>query len=625
MLEEYLQELSDEGELDSRGAITLDPAKAREKLARSRFIHAAEALLAVVGAALLAGSTRIRILREGQKVTVLSTYGVSELPQLFTGMFSDAQSDAAKELALALNSLFPQHCTEVRVELAQPGAGILVGQFVNAEWSAHPAQLPPDWPSNFLQRVVLLRPSPWQRPMQWLRARLSRLDDLDILRSRTRWSPVPVEFAVGKEFKSSWELQPPVFPSGALALLRVESQHAVLGLPPYSSVPDGLFRWESKSRARSSMQGALLKADGDASVVTIVYRGLTMARHRFKSRLLAFEGVINTEVLDLDASRQQIVDNSRLWNLTGQMRTWIARAVAAWLGQLNKAQLTVDDRRRLAGLLPQLTAKKDDVVFEALRDLEILPVEGKGNLSIRQMEELVERFGGLHVAPVEVKTALWLHGRPLVNQWRPPWSTLANRLRWQKIDASAQLLYWRNGPRLQPPPLPVVDFGPLAGPDWTARLFLPREFRNDMAIQVQRAGEPFELLRGPLFKGVPHCFVVHLDGEFCHNFKVASKRLQDELRAAIWERCDELLEALCASPDTSVQHLCSLVYIFLSTHKGRRRKVEELPSAVRPYPVYEAADGTVVFFGQLLNHRGEWGELVPGVEDTPLQWIKHRC
>jgi hypothetical protein len=640
VLEEYLQELSDEGELDSAGAITLDPGKAREKLASNRFLHAAEGILAVVGAALLAQSHQVRILREGQRITVLSTGALAaeDLRSLFTAMFSDHQPAPAKELALALNSLFPKHCTEVRVELVQPDSTLLCGYFLQAEWVVSQQPITHSWPGEFSQSVVIQRPSPWHRPLQWLldRVRGLAIDDLHILRSRTRWCPVPVQFAKGASYASSRELLPVAFPGGAWAYLNAQSYNPVLQLPPYPDIPPGLYRWEISSRARSSLQGALLRSDGDDSTVTIVYRGLTMARHRFKSRLLPFEGVINTEVLDLDASRQQIVNNSRLWNLTGQMRTWIAQAVSAWIGQLDNQTLTTQDRRRLMDLLVGLTtAKKDAVIFEGLRDLDILPIDGRGYVSVRQLESLVEQFSGLHTAPQETKNAVWLHGRPVVNEYRQPWSNLRKRFRWAKVDASPALNYLRRGSRAPVPPDPLLQFGPLQGSDWKASLSLPSRFKDETFIQLRWGGEPFELVTDPCFTGVQQSYVIDLDGHYSDSFRDADRRLIRELRAVLWERCEELLVELCRQcylkqeipeaqlPYPGLEDVCSWVYVYLSTHKGSRRKAESLPAEVRAYPLF--LEGRAVYLGQLLNHRGDWSELIPNVEHTPLQWIRHRC
>lgn len=627
VLDDYLQQLHDEGELDSSGQITLDPTKAREKLATSRFLHAAEGMLAVVGAALLARSSWVRIARNRNRIVVLSSAGLetsADLRELFSAMFSGTQPAAAKELALALNSLYPKHCQALTVEV-QLGEELWMGEFRGSEWVAQPLMPPADWPAHVVQRITLVRPPAWRRPWEWLQTRLRGLDDLNVLRRRTRWSPVPVEFQAGQEFKSSWELDPPEFPTPALASLSVESQNSVLALPDYLQRPVGLFHWSIRSRARTSLRGALLAGPGDLSTVTIVYRGLTMARHQFASRKLPFEGVLNTEVLDLDASRQQIVNNNRLWNLTGQLRIWISQALAAWLLQLQDDDLDGELRSRLLTLSAGLQAqKKDAEVFQALGHLRIYPVARANEvsyLSWRELDELVQRYGGLHWRAAH-KEAVWVHGRPVVPAWRQEWATLIRRMNWKRVDSTRILNRFQSlAPRLEEARRSsLLEFSLRLEHDLKGRLFLPASFGLSL-LQIDWGGQPYDSLDEPLFRHFPPSLMVFVDGEFCWSFEEATKQILHLVRTAVWEQAGELLRAFVEAGIRHPEHFCSLVRLWQTQHQKRQRLLADLPSEVLSYRFYSELFSEITL-ATMMESSEEWSARVPDELKTPISWLK---
>lgn len=144
MLDDYLQQLVEEGDLDSQGRITLDASKARQKLADSRFSLSSEALLAVIAASLLGGARQVKVafLRGGWTLSSdARPPEPDDLAHLMRDMFRNEQPAVWKELALAFNSLYPKFCSSLEFVSGQRR-----GWFEAGEWKVQPIPVAePGW------------------------------------------------------------------------------------------------------------------------------------------------------------------------------------------------------------------------------------------------------------------------------------------------------------------------------------------------------------------------------------------------------------------------------------------------------------------------------------------------
>lgn len=545
----FLQQLKDEGQFDSHGSVTLDPVLARKKLADHRFHHGVEGLLALVSASLLAGATVIRVQQEREWWRFLSDAPGPEpevLKSLLTGLFSPQQPLAWRELGLAVNSLFPRHCHELSLEVAE-----LIGWFEKGEWTVRsfPTVLEPP----FRQRLSLRRRVNW---WQWLSR--GRSGDWGTLKARTRWSPIPVQFFYEKQWVASYQLDPPVAERDALALLSVGAEEEALQLPGFADPPE-CAHWQRPLPGHSSLRCQLLPGDPRESSLLLVYRGITLADYKMPSPTLRFLGVVHSEKLELDASRLHIVPGERLRNLIDDVRQWIEEGLCAWLGS---HQGPLSDR-----VLPHLRSlffAKDTSrrVMLALGRFPVIQLADESYVSLDALQATLAEFDGVHFAGPGPGT---LHGRPLVHN-RQRLGSIKTALGTRMIEARPFLGYFLEPERVHRPDYQGPEWAALElqGADWTARVQLPDDASvGNYLSMTTREGQPFWAALEPLFKDWSGTLRIFIEGKLGGGLTAARERVLGQLRQQLVQQAQDLLTEVAAGQRSRHDwHFCSLLSLF---------------------------------------------------------------
>lgn len=578
MLDDYLQQLVEEGDLDSHGRITLDASKAREKLANSRFSRSSEALLAVIAAALLGGATRVQIacLRTGWELHCDARPPASgELENLMRDLFLQDQTPLLRELGLAFNSLFPKYCKELELL-----AGDRRGWFEGGEWKTQPIPVPtPGWQLRIQRQSSL---GEWWR---WLTRRWGPVTDLQILQARTRWSPSPILFEVKGQWRSSYDLEPPVLPSGALATMYIQSQVTGLGLPDYPGA-DGLLRHDRVTRARTSLRCALLPGDPRASQLLLVYRGLILARHHLNGQAVCFHGVINTDSLDLDASRQHVVQNQKLRQRIETARQWVMEGTAAWLRQLDPEKVEGELLAFLREMLNRLNlSAHHKPLLNALEPMPLLVLgDGKSNLTLGELRESLVRFPALHTGRVAN-----LHDRPLLHPDLNNVKKLSRLLKMPIVDATPWI---RETQTTEDPYVEPFERFLVRGETWEATVILPSSWGANY-LGLRHHGKRYATREKPLFH-LPVSFVINLDGHYDGTLESAQKSVTNELRAAILSQLSDWILQLHSYVrggmvnKIHLEHYSSLLCLWM---KGDPKNHREVPVGALDYPYVVSSPG----------------------------------
>ena len=600
MLDDFLQQLVEEGDLDSHGRITLDASKAREKLAQSRFSRSSEALLAVIAAALLGGARQVQVacLRTRWELTADATpLSPAEMENLMRDLFRNDQSPLLKELGLAFNSLFPKHC--IALEML---AGDRRGWFEGGEWKTQPIPVPtPGWELR-IQRQSSLKE--WWR---WMLRRWAPASDLQILQARTRWSPSPILFDDKGKWRSSYESDPPTLPSGTLATIYMQSQVTGLGLPDYPGA-DALFCHDRVTRARTSLRCAILPGDPRASQLLLVYRGLILARHHLNGQVVCFHGVINTDSLDLDASRQHVVQNQRLRQRIETARQWVLEGTAAWLRQLDPEKINPDLLAFLRELLNRLNLSANhQPLLSALEPMPLLVLgDGKSSLTLGKFRESLVRFPALHIG-FETN----VHDRPLLHPTQNNIKKLSRLLKLPVVDATP----WLREADKKELHFDSFERFLVRGQNWEATVVLPRSWGANHYL-MKRDGKTFWRQENPLFN-LPISFAISLDGSYDGSLEVAQKSITDELRQAILDQVEDWLNQLQSYAQQGMvgkvhlQHYASLICLWM---RGNSKAKRRPPAARLAYAyVVPTRDGDRVHsLAQLVQDSEQLSTLAPG-------------
>ena len=581
MLDDYLQQLVEEGDLDSQGRITLDASKARQKLADSRFSLSSEALLAVIAASLLGGARQVKvaILRGGWTLSSdARPPEPDDLAHLMRDMFRNEQPAVWKELALAFNSLYPKFCSSLEFVSGQRR-----GWFEAGEWKVQPIPVAePGWLLQ-LQRQTTLRD--WWK---WLTRRFARAGDLQILQARTRWSPSPVLFGENGQWCSSYDLDPPQLPGGALATIYLQSPIAGLDLPEFAGSQD-LYCHHRVTRARTTLRCAILPGDPRASQLLLVYRGLTLAKYQLVGQVVRFHGVINTDSLDLDATRQHIVQNQRLRQRTETARQWVLEGTAAWVRQLDPGKVQGDMLAFLKELLNRINLSSNHKpLLDALDPMPLVTLGDGSSTSLGELRASLVRFPALHYGLVRE-----LHDRPVLH----PSGNIKKLSRILKVPM-LDVTPWVKQASAKFPDFDklIVEQFLLSGPNWEAILELPVNFSVDNLAVMRINGRLFFVESAPLF-ATPTCFQISVDGQYEGALGVAQKQALEELKVAILARVEGWLDQLRdyarqqIANKIHLDHYASLLCLWMhaGTNEQRRPPEDWLDYAV-PVGSFELVD-----------------------------------
>lgn len=599
MLDDFLQQLVEEGELDSHGRITLDASKALEKLAASRFSRSSEALLAVIAAALLGGATQVRIgcsRTEWVLECDAAPPAPTDLEHLMRDLFRKDQSALLRELGLAFNSLFPKFCTALEFL-----AGDRRGWFEGGEWQTQPIPVPtPGW------EVRLQRPSSLGDWWRWLTRHWAPATDLQILQARTRWSPAPILFEDKKgQWRSSYDLEPPTLPPATLGTLYIQSPIPGLGLPDFPGSGE-LFCHQRKTRARTSLRALILPGDPRASQILLVYRGLILARHHLNGQVVCFHGILNTDSLDLDASRQHVVQNQRLRQRIETGRQWVLEATAAWIHQLDPHNLSEEMVAFLREFLHRLNLSANhQPLLKALEPMPLLVLGDGSSLTLGELRESLVRFPAIHTG-----RQASLHDRPLLHPERNNLKKLSRLHKVPIVDASPWIKYAEAPPPERPSP--SYERYLLRGAAWEATINLPGDFQSGNWLRIKRKGVPFAERDGSLFSSlkIPTSFHIMLEGDADGSLNSAESTLVDQLKEAILGASEDWLERIRRAAEQGLlhklhlEHYISLMLLWMKA-SGRTRKPPaewlEYPYSGQGFYLPTAAADPVQSLKQLLG------------------------
>lgn len=562
VVDDFLEELVEEGELDSQGSFTLDPEQARKKLASSRFLGCVEGILAIISGWILANSQVIKVASSGSGWVVESDAPPpdrSQMERLLEQLFAEQQEPWLRELGMAFNSLVPRHCRQLRWQCQNGWEAC----FAQERWTCNP------WEGDLQglqQRVTLETHSLWKRPWQWLQQRWLGLNEARLLRSRTIWSPVPVLFPE----VSSYQLDPPQAPPHSLALLSFESRIPALQLPDYHQPPE-IFRWGRSCRARTSLRFALLdwektSAPPNAAKILLVYRGVTLAQQWFNLPGFSLEGVANSDSLDLDVSRQQVVQNSRLKGRVQSLRLWAYEGIGQWLQQLRPDQVAL---HRQALARAQANHPQPKVLRAALARLPLLLLrDGQTAISLDELQASLQRFGAVHFGDLDPEGYFFQ---------RPVLASRLSKTLLQSLQNPRQInLEDLKFPRDACPPTkaPVQRFT-LSLPEGRAVVGLgePPGKPDVVLIRLQGQGQLLASQVLELFAGFPNSLHITLTLPLEFPLDHSYEDLLESLRKGMESQLEGWIESWIAQADAGAlapgpfHHYCWLLLLWKKRHR----------------------------------------------------------
>lgn len=516
MLEQYLDELSSEGELHSEGSFTLAVDQARDKLAKFRFLHIVEGILSAISACLMGSSQWVKVERTSRGWTILHSpieCSREQLSGLLDRIFDARQPLWLREMGLAFNSLYPRHCQGLRW-LPQSH---VEGRFLDGKWCFTDVSTTIDFP-----RIEIDTSSFWRRPLNWVQQRWSGVDELDVLRYRTLWSSVPIRFPD----RSGYELNPPQAPATTWAVFSLQSNVRELQLPDFQGIPERAFRWQRKNRGRASLQVCLVRDWSLGAEILIVFRGLTLARHRVNWTSFPFRAVLNTDALDLDASRAHIVVNQKFKQRMTTVRGWIVEGIGQWLKQLDPSD--EDARQLVFSRFQQLLEYKE--LREILGGRPLLNCCDGSKVSLGEFERNWQSHRQIHFSSLAGPKLL--QGRLLLTYAMVP--LLPKRFKVNPPSNCDEFL-----------PLPSVDKAhrfcqqalELRGNFWEAQFLLPANApvgtKEWAEIQVSNQGQLMLVWEQDLFAGIPWQVVIQVEHSFLGPLSELMFTIQREIAKAL--------------------------------------------------------------------------------------------
>jgi hypothetical protein len=387
-LDDFLDELKEEGELDSVGSFSIDYSRAKQP-----FLELSDGILLILSALPFGGATKVAVQQMGPTWTLefdASAPTRETLKNLLHLLFDQQTDGWLREIGLAINGLFPSHCSEICWD---SGLGYRA-HFSKSEWLFEDATSRPTQEI----RLQLARSYPWQLKF-WLGSK--RL--LNPLMQRLNFYPIPLEIN-GALKKPDPQMGLPAF---SRLSLRVSSLNERFHLGEVAVTLEHL------TRLNCSMLAAVTHLGTDSKTVSelrIIYRGLDMGCIPVTLPGFGLQLVVHTDRVDLDLSRRQVVQNERLQNLVTLTKRWVIRGVTAWTQQIRSSELQAVDRIHLLKLCSAVRSKK---LREGLFGLPLVPASNAvTSFSLEELAHSVRRFGRLCAASTPLPK--YLHDRPVI-------------------------------------------------------------------------------------------------------------------------------------------------------------------------------------------------------------------
>ncbi len=531
-IENFLDELQEEGEVDSIGSFSIDYERARQPLAEF-----SDGLLLILSAVLIGGATRVQVIQVRSSWSILfdapppKPESVKNLPNL---MFDIGTDPWLRELGLAFNGLFPTHCEAIHWNAAT-GSGLGAG-FCKGQWSLERVE---DQPSQLI-RLEPLRSYPWQ-----LKFWVGHRQIYQALQGRLGLFPIDLEIN-GKPVDRPFEDVVGEWPFVHIRFTSNDPLFTIRRVTRFSQA------FDFNSNLRCSMLCNVKAGNGQGRLI-LVYRGITMGDFCLAMPGLAVMAVVHTDRVDLDLSRRKVIENQRLENLTSLIKMWIWKGLVQWAQHLSPEQVA-SGRDRLLELSINLSSKR----LKLSRILAELPLvqaaDGQSCFSLEELRESVSRFGSLFCCgPIVEQGAVHFHERPLISAgFAETHRSWLKKNLGSSIESVDKWLTAIPGPPLQGDPLFEFEF---CRNDWTAKLIAFAQPGPANVFQLNRCGQHFltedkiTFLRRMLQR-----FVIVADFNSHEPFENTSRRLHREIALEVVNQIPTWLNQLCLAENPTSEY-----------------------------------------------------------------------
>ena len=528
-IENFLDELQEEGEVDSIGSFSIDYERARQPLAEF-----SDGLLLILSAVLIGGATRVQVIQVRSSWSILfdapppKPESVKNLPNL---MFDIGTDPWLRELGLAFNGLFPTHCEAIHWNAAT-GSGLGAG-FCKGQWSLERVE---DQPSQLI-RLEPLRSYPWQ-----LKFWVGHKQIFQALQVRLGHFPIDLQINGKPVFRPPDEL-PCNWPQ---VQIRVTSSNNLFSIR-HVTRSSQLFDFDSKLRCSLLCD---VGAGSGSSRFILVYRGITMGEFEFAMTGLVVTAVVHTDRVDLDLSRRKVVENERLESLKRLIRSWVHRGLLQWIIKIQPDQLA-SNRFQLLDLC--LSSPFRNLV-KLLSELPLVPAaSGEYFFSLVMLRASVERFGRLFCASSTAPT--YLHDRPVLQgRFLEKYSRQLNQFLASRIDPIDDWLRTDPGPQLEHEGARLfeLDFG---RNDWTAKLIAFEQPGPANLFKVNRCGQFFKVEDHITFlREMLHQFVIVADFNSDELLEKTLPRLHREIPLEFVDQIPTWLNQLCLAENPTCEY-----------------------------------------------------------------------
>ena len=316
-LHRLLDNLQEQAELDSSGAFTLDPARARELLRNSQLANPHHYILCLVSALIGFGASSLRVTQSNTGLRIQAP-GAVIAPELMAnplgGLFSRSQP-ALREWAVGVNSVLGLSGASLVVDSSNGRQGRYQGDHYQVKETA--ASEPPRTEMQILRQ--LSNRTPWSL-------------ELAALVSEFRHCPIDLDI-------DGVRISQPIQVPAASWTIWQESRRAGAG--------NGL-RFAPCEGLQSSLHGAPLQAliavGGDQSSCNWLFLGRNYSRPLpfvLQDSDLHLQVWVSCDQVDKDLSQSHLLDNDRYQKVCNFLKQCFLEAVDDFLEQLLSNQLSL--------------------------------------------------------------------------------------------------------------------------------------------------------------------------------------------------------------------------------------------------------------------------------------------
>lgn len=474
-----LEDLRQDGRVESTGRFTLDAAKAREKMKKYQLQDPHEYVLQVVECAVAAGASDLDLQVDADDCRIRSSgwsLGQDQLQNLFSSLFGadrDAAGRSLRALAISLNSALALDPAEVRLDSWSGTEGWTL--FVDPG-TERVERLPASpWPAGRAGVGLLVRRRrSWRVLGRFLRGLVALQPEAQAVCDRCRWAPLPITVN-GRSIQQEADLGEYVFRRE----LQGKGYRAVVVLP---AEPLG------QSRLELVMDGVQLE-------------GKTLSLG--KDHPLEVRAVIQASGLTRNASRSEVVEDEHWRALLADLRLRLRELVIELAGNLAENRWATPHLLRAIvrqGMKAGRGWNRWRELKQALLDAPLFPVAGPGVTALRPLMEQYDRLHSLPfvrdpdlIPPDTLDRLVPLFSDEFEAVLRSVFpQCLDDHKTLQKARERARRVYeWRN----QPPREPALELGDLLV---RVPLVVPEGSHPSLRGEVGLLARPAEASRCPI-------------------------------------------------------------------------------------------------------------------------------